>query len=75
MLNHFLVESNTTRKISKLDQLHGPLHYHNERSLKLNSSLPSPKICTDIFKEKGETMDEDANILFLFKRVKKSDLQ
>ena len=69
LINKFAVEGNATSNIDKTERLHDSLHYKNGSSMDVKLFLTKCQNMYNILEEEGESMEEDAKISFLLKKL------
>ena len=73
--DHFAGEGNPTCNIYEADRMKESLHYKSERALTFENFLTQCQKMYLIYEKKGETMSEEAKILFLFKKVQHTGIK
>ena len=72
--DHFSGEGNASRNIAEAEWLRETLHYKNERAMQFEVFLTNMQKMFNIFEKEGETMEEEAKMRTLFKKVQHSGL-
>ena len=73
--DHFVGEVNATRRIAEAERLRNSLCYNKELSLSFEKFLTKYQNMFNIYEKQGEPIPEDANIRFIFDKVRHDGLQ
>jgi hypothetical protein len=73
--SHYSGEGNTSRRIAVAERYREHLHYKNEKALSFSIFLDKIQTMFNIFEAEGESMQEQAKVRMLLKKVEHPQLQ